>query len=77
MRSFCLVTLTLSLPLVLLLTPSGAAPVERTIAYRGARILTAAGAAIDNGVLIVRKGKIVAVGAEADTPSPKAPKSST
>ncbi|MGH7172209.1 MAG: amidohydrolase family protein [Gemmataceae bacterium] len=48
-----------------------AAPPEQTIAYRGARILTAAGTPIDKGVLIVRKDKIVAIGAEADTPIPE------
>jgi len=41
------------------------------IVYRGARILTASGAPIDQGVLIVRKNKIVAVGAEADTSVPE------
>jgi imidazolonepropionase-like amidohydrolase len=44
---------------------------ERTTAYRGARILTAAGAPIEKGVLIVRQNKIVAVGAESDTPIPE------
>ncbi len=64
-------TLALSLPLVLVLTTSGDAPAERTIAYRGARILTAAGAPIDKGVLVVRRDKIFAVGAEADTAIPE------
>jgi imidazolonepropionase-like amidohydrolase len=71
MRSFGLYALVLSLPLVLVLTPSGAAPAERLTAYRGARILTAAGAPLDKGVLIVRKDKIVAVGAESETPIPE------
>jgi imidazolonepropionase-like amidohydrolase len=39
--------------------------------YRGARILTAAGAPIDKGVLVVRKNKIISVGAEGDTPIPQ------
>jgi imidazolonepropionase-like amidohydrolase len=39
-------------------TPADDAPVV----YRGARIWTAAGAPIDNGILIVQKGKIVDVG---------------
>src|SRR6185437_2789090 len=50
------------------------APADRPIAYRGARILTAAGAPIDKGVLIVHKGKIVAVGADADTTIPEGAK---
>ena len=75
MRSFCLSTLALSLPVVLILTPSGAAAADRTIAYRGSRILTAAGAPIDKGVLLVRGDKIIAVGAEADMPIPDDAKS--
>ncbi len=47
-----------------------AAPAERAVVYRGARILTAAGKSIDKGVLIVSKGKIVAVGSETDTAIP-------
>jgi imidazolonepropionase-like amidohydrolase len=39
-------------------------------AFRGARLLTAAGPAIDDGVLVIQGGKIVAVGAAADTPVP-------
>jgi imidazolonepropionase-like amidohydrolase len=35
---------------------------DRAVAYRGARLFTAAGAPIDNGVLVVRKGKVVAAG---------------
>jgi imidazolonepropionase-like amidohydrolase len=57
--------------LLSLLAPVRAAAAERTIVYRGARILTAAGAPIDKGVLIVRKDKIVAVGAESDTSIPE------
>jgi imidazolonepropionase-like amidohydrolase len=45
--------------------PGHAAAVDdHPIAYRGARIYTAAGAPIAHGVLIVHKGKIVAVGPE-------------
>jgi imidazolonepropionase-like amidohydrolase len=54
--------------LLFCLTPVRAA--ERTVAYRGAHILTASGKPIDKGVLIVAKNKIVAVGSEADTPIP-------
>jgi imidazolonepropionase-like amidohydrolase len=35
---------------------------DAVVAYRGARLLTAAGPAIENGVLVVHKGKIIAVG---------------
>ncbi|MHB1424328.1 MAG: amidohydrolase family protein [Gemmataceae bacterium] len=56
---------------LLILLPPVRAAAEGTIAYRGARILTAAGAPIDNGVLIVSKDKIVAVGAESATPIPE------
>ncbi len=44
-------------------------PDSRPIAFRSARIHTAAGAPIDNGVLVVHKGKILAVGPAA-TPIP-------
>jgi imidazolonepropionase-like amidohydrolase len=47
----------------LLAAPGGdPRPADRAVVYRGARILTAAGAPIDDGALIVQKGKIVAVG---------------
>src|SRR5579883_1310838 len=71
MRAFGPYAVALSLPLILILIPVGAAPAEDTIAYRGARILTAAGAPIDKGVLIVRKDKIIAIGAQANTPIPE------
>src|SRR5437660_1490014 len=48
--------------------PTKTDPAARSIAYRGARIYTAAGDPIDNGVLIVEKGKLIAVGPAADTP---------
>ncbi len=38
------------------------APADKPLAFRGARILPATGAPIDDGVLVVQKGKIVAVG---------------
>jgi len=68
MRHLGLYILALPLPLVLTLSTSGDAPADRPIAYRGARILTAAGAPIDKGVLVVQQGKIVAVGAEVPIP---------
>jgi imidazolonepropionase-like amidohydrolase len=43
---------------------------QRAVAFRMARIHTAAAAPIDDGVLIIRKGKIIAVGPSADTPIP-------
>src|SRR5947209_9197372 len=48
----------------------GAPPMPGPTAFRGATIHTAAGPRIDRGVLVVEKGKIVAVG-DADTPIPK------
>src|SRR6516162_256088 len=45
-----------------------------TVAFVGARILTAAGAPIENAVLIVDKGKIMAVGSAQDTDLPKGAK---
>jgi imidazolonepropionase-like amidohydrolase len=44
---------------------------DGTVAYRGARIYTAAGPVIEKGVLLVRGGKIVAVGPEETTPVPQ------
>ncbi|HYT94063.1 MAG TPA: amidohydrolase, partial [Gemmataceae bacterium] len=43
---------------------------DAVVAYRGARIHTAAGPVIARGVLIVHKGKIVAVGSEESIPIP-------
>jgi imidazolonepropionase-like amidohydrolase len=71
MRNLGLYALALSFPLALVLTTKGDAPADRPVAYRGARILTAAGAPIDKGVLLVHKGKILAVGAAEDTPIPE------
>jgi imidazolonepropionase-like amidohydrolase len=52
-------------------TPEAAAQNgDGAVAYRGARIYTAAGPVIEKGVLVVRAGKIVAVGPEASTPVP-------
>jgi imidazolonepropionase-like amidohydrolase len=53
----------LALPLLSLLAlPARETPGGRPIAFVAARIHTAAGAPIDKGVLVVHKGKIVAVG---------------
>src|SRR5262249_2357291 len=65
-----------TLPFLTLLTVStalvGDTPADAVgpVAFRGARLLTAAGAPIDEGVLIVEKGKIIAVGPAATTPVP-------
>jgi imidazolonepropionase-like amidohydrolase len=67
---FCSACLALCLAVVP--TTSGDTPptTDVPVAYRGARIHTAAGLPIDNGVLIVDKGKILAVGPAASTPIP-------
>jgi imidazolonepropionase-like amidohydrolase len=62
--------LSLTLPLLFVPARAADAPADRPVAYRGARLLTAAGAPIDNGTLVVHKGKIVAVGG-ADTAVPE------
>src|SRR5918998_623746 len=41
---------------------------ERPVAFRGATIVTVSGAPVPNGVLVVHRGKIVAVGAAARIP---------
>jgi imidazolonepropionase-like amidohydrolase len=53
-----------ALALIFLVPPAPANEpgADRTLAFRGARIHTAAGDPIENGVLVVRKGKITAVG---------------
>jgi imidazolonepropionase-like amidohydrolase len=69
----------LLLPLVVLggvigaLPTSGdsSAPQEKPVVFRGARILTAAGAPIEKGALVIQRGKIVAVGAEDSVAVPK------
>ncbi len=52
----------LAIAFISLSIPAGAQPAE-AIAFRGARLLTAAGPGIPDGVLVVRNGKILAVGA--------------
>jgi imidazolonepropionase-like amidohydrolase len=42
------------------------------VVYKGARILTAAGPAIENGILVVQGGKIVAIGKEGELALPDA-----
>ena len=48
---------------------SPAAAQDRAIAFTGARILTMAGEPIENGTLVVKGGKIIAVGANIPVPS--------
>ena len=69
----------LALSLALLLAPAlfgltliGQPPAlgEAPLAFRSARLLPVAGPAIDDGVLVIHHGKIIAVGG-ADTPIPK------
>lgn len=55
-------SLILTAVLISIACPVGAQSPE-TVAYRGARLLTAAGPDVPDGVIVVRDGKIVAVGA--------------
>jgi imidazolonepropionase-like amidohydrolase len=60
-----------ALPLFLTPAPAAVAPGDKPVAFTGARVLTAVGAPIDNGVLVVQQGKILAVGAARETPLPE------
>jgi imidazolonepropionase-like amidohydrolase len=56
---------------LLTLTPAADGPADGgAVVYKGARILTAEGPAIEKGVLVVEKGKIVAVGPVDGMPTP-------
>src|SRR6266851_8095450 len=46
-------------------------PGNRPLAFAHARILTAAGKPIENGVLVIQSGKIVAVGSKEDVEIPE------
>jgi imidazolonepropionase-like amidohydrolase len=61
----CLITL-----LALTATEGADAPADAVHVFRGARIWTAAGKPIDGGVLVVQKGKIVAIGAAGEVKVP-------
>lgn len=65
MRWRCLVIVCLTVPAV----PARAK--DGPVAYRGAKIYTAAGKPIDRGVLVVHKGKIIAVGPEGQVALPR------
>ena len=60
--------LQLALPVVLLTSTSLAA--AKVIVFKGARIHTVAGPVIEDGVLVIADGKIVAVGDSKQTPLP-------
>jgi imidazolonepropionase-like amidohydrolase len=51
--------------------PAAGSTGDKPIAFRGARIHTATSPPIDKGVLVIHKGKIVAVGTVADTVLPE------
>ena len=59
----------LVLSALVLLSPSLAAQTDAVIAVRGATIHTAAGDPIKNGTIVVRNGKIIAVGAGVAVPA--------
>jgi imidazolonepropionase-like amidohydrolase len=61
-RSFCFLIIALALPMALRADAPG------VIAIRGARIVTAAGAPIDSGTIVIRHGVIDAVGASVAIP---------
>jgi imidazolonepropionase-like amidohydrolase len=71
MRFLGLLPPALALPLAFVLVSFGDGPAAtKPVAYKGARIHTATGKPIDNGVLVVQGGKIVAVGgAETNIPA--------
>ncbi len=72
MRRAGLVCAALMLPLVLALAAAAdSPPASGAVAFRGARIHTAAGRPIDDGVLLIDKGKVVAVGSADAVTIPK------
>ncbi len=72
MRRAVLLCAPLVVFVALVLAPAAdAPPAAGPIAFRGARIHTAAGKPIDDGVLVIDKGKIVAVGPAGSVTIPK------
>src|SRR5438067_285320 len=69
-RRFLIATTTLAAVGALGLTLRGAPPAAETHAYRAARIWPGDGPVIANGVLVVREGKVVAVGGRAQVSVP-------
>jgi imidazolonepropionase-like amidohydrolase len=71
MRHAVFACLAATLPLCFVPTQAADAPAgDKPVAYRGGRIHTAVGSPVENGTLVVHKGKIVAVGGP-DTPVPE------
>ena len=66
LMAFCVLMLALALPAV---AQNASAPDSGVYAIKGARIFTLAGAPIDNGTIVIRDGKIAAVGANVQIPS--------
>src|SRR5947209_8854929 len=60
----------LSLVFALLCACAAVRAQERTVAFTGATVITVSGQTIVDGVLVVRRGKIVAVGARGSTQIP-------
>src|SRR4051812_12120859 len=56
---------------LMLSQPSAAQDKEEVHVYKGARIHTAAGPVLERGVLVVARGKVVAVGPENDVTIPR------
>src|SRR5690349_1223828 len=66
LAALCVLTLALALPAVAQNAPAAESGVY---AIKGAKIFTLAGAPIDNGTIVIRDGKIAAVGANVQIPS--------
>src|SRR2546423_15544832 len=60
----------LSLVFALLCACAAARAQERAVAFTGATVITVSGQTITDGVLVVRRGKIVAVGPRGSTQNP-------
>ena len=71
MRCLTFALLPLLAGLTLLRAAPDTPPADSPVVYRGARIYTTVGRPINNGVLIVERGKIVAVGAEGNVAIPE------
>ena len=59
----------LSILIIGIMIPSAATVDAQTVAIVGGRVLTAAGAPIDNGTVLIRDGRIVSVGATVAVPA--------
>jgi imidazolonepropionase-like amidohydrolase len=74
MRRAAFLCAPVALSLSLLLAPAADPPAAGAVAFRGARIHTAAGRPIDDGVLVIDRGKILAVGPAATVSIPQGAK---